>query len=108
MKTFVLSTLFMSLLFSLQAQNWNGTTAGDIYYNSGNVGIGISTPTRNLHIRGTNNVVQVDRNSNSPSVGLTRYSPDWATIYKSFHIATRADAADNGQLYECETMTSII
>ena len=94
------TVLFLLLLTTITVHaQWDGPdpVSGDIHYNNGNVGIGISSPIRNLHIRGTSNVVQVDRNSNSPSVGLTRYSPYWTTIYKSFHIAVRADAADNGQ-----------
>ena len=30
----------------------DGTTAGDIYYNGGNVGIGTMTPGRNLEVKG--------------------------------------------------------
>ena len=48
-------TLFLLTIITtnLSAQTWSGTTPGNIFYNSGNVGIGTSTPTDALSILGT-------------------------------------------------------
>jgi hypothetical protein len=43
--------ILTTLVTSLNAQTWSGTTPGNIFYNSGNVGIGTSSTTAaNLHI----------------------------------------------------------
>ena len=91
--------ILFALLPSIGLCQWvdPAPSGGNIYYNGGNVGIGISNPLRNLHVRGSSSVLQIDRNSDSPGVGITRYSSDWSTIYKSFHIATASQAEDNGQ-----------
>jgi len=38
-------------MMTINAQNWSGSTPGNIYYNGGNVGIGESNPTSKLEIR---------------------------------------------------------
>ena len=44
--------LFLTVLVAnhLAAQTWSGATPGNIYYSSGNVGVGTSTPTSKLHV----------------------------------------------------------
>lgn len=46
--------LFAALFagYSLYPQTWSGTTPGTIYYNSGNVGIGTTSPAQKLTING--------------------------------------------------------
>lgn len=50
MKSKILMTLLMAITAALNAQNWSGTTPGNIYYNSGNVGIGLTNPNFGLSI----------------------------------------------------------
>jgi len=47
--------LFLTLVLAFYgyysyAQTWSGSTPGNIYYNSGNVGIGTTTPSANLQV----------------------------------------------------------
>jgi hypothetical protein len=44
MKIKILLTLVTAITTALNAQTWSGATPGNIYYNSGNVGIGTTTP----------------------------------------------------------------
>jgi hypothetical protein len=50
MKIKIALILLTTFPIALNAQTWSGTTPGNIYYNSGNVGIGTSTPNAKLHI----------------------------------------------------------
>lgn len=55
MKGTSIITIVASLVFAFEnsnAQTWSGATPGNIYYNSGNVGIGLSNPATKLEIRG--------------------------------------------------------
>ncbi|MDN5213023.1 hypothetical protein QQ020_13230 [Fulvivirgaceae bacterium BMA12] len=52
MKQFYLSIASVMISSLLAAQNWSGTTSGDIYYNQGNVGIGTPSPTSLLDVNG--------------------------------------------------------
>ena len=77
--------VFCFTSFATHAQH-DYDSQGVIFSDGGNVGIGISNPTRPLHVRGFSNVLQIDRNSDSPGIGLTRYSSDWNTVFRSFHL----------------------
>ncbi len=44
MKIKIISILLTTLVTSVNAQTWSGATPGNIYYNSGNIGIGTSNP----------------------------------------------------------------
>lgn len=50
MKTFYLSIATILISISTVAQNWSGTTPGNIFYNQGNVGIGIPNPNTPLEV----------------------------------------------------------
>lgn len=50
MKTLIALILLTTSLTCLKAQTWSGATPGDIFYNSGNVGIGILPAASRLHI----------------------------------------------------------
>ncbi len=52
---------------------WGGTTSGDIWsLNSGNVGIGTTTPVAKFHVEGTGNVVL-----NAGNVGIGETNPNY-------------------------------
>ena len=48
MKRIYLLTVSLVLSTVTWAQNWSGTTPGNIFYNQGNVGIGVSNPNARL------------------------------------------------------------
>ncbi|MBV6640774.1 MAG: hypothetical protein KI791_08650 [Cyclobacteriaceae bacterium] len=102
--------------------NWSGTTPGDIYYNSGNVGIGVTTPSQALDISGslqvTNDIIignylrsnkgYVDvkpsnenygirlRNDNTDDYGNLRvYSAGFGLAYNSAVPALRIDSQND-------------
>ena len=52
MKQFYLSIASLMISSLLSAQNWSGTTPGNIYYNQGKVGIGTPSPTSLLDVNG--------------------------------------------------------
>jgi len=54
MKKFILSLAIALSSYCSYAQTWSGSTPGNIYYNSGNVGIGTTTPDTKLVIQATN------------------------------------------------------
>lgn len=54
MKNINLLLLIITTAFSAKAQVWSGTTPGDIFYNSGNIGIGTASPSHLLHVKNGN------------------------------------------------------
>jgi len=56
MKKLFLTLALASAGYYSYAQTWSGTTPGNIYYNSGNVGIGTATPTGLLHLASANSI----------------------------------------------------
>ena len=54
LRNFTFISLLLSTLFAAQthAQNWSGTTPGNIYYQQGRVGIGTSSPVSELDVNG--------------------------------------------------------
>ncbi|MDX2302424.1 MAG: tail fiber domain-containing protein [Microscillaceae bacterium] len=95
-----LALLCLGLMIScpLTAQQWlgSGISTGSIY-RDGNVGIGISTPTRPFQLRGSNTVLQIDRDTKDPGFGVTRYSPGFGQVWKSFFFYTEGNAPNDGR-----------
>lgn len=50
MKKYSFLFLYLLICHLGKSQTWSGTTPGDIYYNQGNVGIGLSTPSTLLEV----------------------------------------------------------
>ncbi|WP_157494176.1 tail fiber protein [Fulvivirga imtechensis] len=65
---------FMSVSLSAAAQNWSGSTPGNIYYNGGNVGIGISSPGTKLDVRGNIRFSGATNGSTGVGDGFTHFS----------------------------------
>ena len=63
----------------------------------GNVGIGIANPVRPFHLRGSNTVLQIDRDTKDPGFGITRYSPGFGEVWKSFYFYTEGIGPNNGR-----------
>ena len=66
----------------------------------GAVGIGVDTPERTLHIRANNTQIRIDRDANSPTMGLYRFpSGNFTTPWKGFLIGAYAAGADDGYFF---------
>jgi hypothetical protein len=99
----IISLILLFVLFfitDVDAQSWNGITPGNIYYNSGNVGIGTSSPDKTLTVAGqawinrpiskidNNNAIEfggrVEFNNEQWNTGMASYltirNPDIATV----------------------------
>lgn len=62
----------------------------------GNVGLGIETPVRQLHIRGPNAVVRMDRSTNSATFMMVR-TDEQGNVLKTFSVGTAAFGPNDGQ-----------
>ena len=78
-----------------------GTQAQDSLFidTDGDVGLGVSAPERQLHIRGTNAQIRVDRPADSSSFQLVRTSPDGSAVWKSFVFGVNASGVDDGLFF---------
>ena len=66
---------------------------------SGEVGLGVNAPERQLHIRGTNAQIRVDRPVDSTSFQLVRTSGDGTAVWKSFVVGVNAGGVDDGSFF---------
>jgi hypothetical protein len=84
----------------LRSDDGGGIVRRDIvmnpYNSDGYVSIGLLTPERQLHLRGSNAVFRMDRSTNSAAFMLVRTSP--ANVpWKTFVVGTNAVGANNGE-----------
>ena len=65
----------LSVPYALYAANGSKWTQKEdsLYYDTGNVGIGFSSPGRLLHLQNRRSVIQVDRNASSPAIQFARF-----------------------------------
>ena len=63
---------------------------------SGNVGLGLNTPLRQLHLRGSNAVFRMDRSEDTAAFLIVRTTPEGVPL-KSFVVGTNAYGANDGQ-----------
>lgn len=71
--------------------------ANELYVEPTGVGIGIATPERLLHLRGTNAVFRMDRPSDTAGFMLVRIDPLNNNPLKTFVIGVNASSAGNGE-----------
>jgi hypothetical protein len=72
MKPKFILILFTILTVNLKAQTWSGATPGNIYYNSGNVGIGTSSsPSEKLEINSIKPAVRIGDSQDVSTFGNT-------------------------------------
>ncbi len=62
-----------------------------------NVGIGTTTPARQLHLAGANAVFRMDRTTDTASFILVRTDPSGATPWKTFVVGTNASGLNQGE-----------
>lgn len=115
MFNFTIKILFIGLLLTgsgtllqVNAQQWNGPNNinGNIWRN-GNVGIGINNPSRPFQLRGSNSVLQIDRDTKDPGFGVTRYSPGFGNVWKSFFFYTEGTGPNNGRFIIADWGTQV-
>ncbi len=96
--------LFLSMLLSLLpslaiAQQWKGSNdINGTLWRNGNVGVGISNPTRPFQLRGSRSILQIDRDTKDPGIGITRYSPGFGQVWKSYYFYVEGNAPNDGKL----------
>jgi len=71
-----------------------GVNGGTSYVN---VGIGTTTPARQLHLAGPNAVFRMDRTTDTASFILVRTDPSGATPWKTFVVGTNATGVNQGE-----------
>lgn len=62
----------------------------------GNVGFGIETPVRQIHLRGANAVVRMDRSQDAATFMMVR-TDEQDNVWKTFSVGTRASGPNNGE-----------
>ncbi|MCK5607152.1 hypothetical protein KAR91_35035, partial [Candidatus Pacearchaeota archaeon] len=68
----------------------------DLFWD-GNLGLGLNTPARMLHMQDRNATFRIDRDTNSPAVQLHRFpSGDFTTPWKGFMFRADATGPDEG------------
>jgi len=72
------------------------------------LGVGTTSPARMLHIRGSNAVFRMDRDTGAPSFLLVRTAPgDFNTVWKSFACGTVASGVNNGSFFIGDMGTAV-
>ena len=101
-KLIVILLTTISAVSNAQTPTWSGVTPGNIYYNSGNVGIGTSTPQFKLDVSGWGNftgrlsqsgAIANDNNAaftNTDATGYGLYSLGGAGTHYAFHFLNQA------------------
>jgi hypothetical protein len=79
---------------SLVLGSINGVNSATSYVN---VGIGTTTPARQLHLAGPNAVFRMDRTMDTAAFLLVRTDPTGATPWKTFVIGTNATGVNQGE-----------
>ncbi|TRX51643.1 hypothetical protein FNH22_24080 [Fulvivirga sp. M361] len=85
MKLLTVLSFFLVLSISLKAQNWSGSTPGNIYYNSGNVGIGTANPNARLNISATGDGAELLRLSTERA---------WAFVQRDVGVSAALELKD--------------
>jgi len=68
---------------------------GNAIFEGGDVGIGLTSPERTLHMRGENATLRIDRDRNSPGFILARYSAGFNSIVNSYSFTAPAVGGQN-------------
>ena len=64
--------------------------------NTGNVGLGIDSPARQLHLRGSNAAFRMDRDQDVASFFLVRTNANW-NPWKTFQVGVTSSGPNNGE-----------
>ena len=119
MKKLILITVaFLSSILTMNAQNWSGSTPGNMYYNQGNVGIGTTNPSVKLQILGsatngtigTEEILKLGRpltNRASFQQAASFKIGRWATPSGSYESYSRLDIALKGNAASSNYNTDI-
>ncbi len=93
-------------LSSLSDDDWyvanttnNATSINNNIYTLGNIGIGLTSPQRAVHIAGNNSVVRVSRSNNSSSFIFDRYNGTINNTLKSFFFGLNASTVGVGEFF---------
>lgn len=69
-----------------------------IIQDTGNVGLGLDTPVRQIHMQGNNAAFRMDRDVNGAVFFLTRTAQnDFDTVWKTFAVGARAYGVNDGE-----------
>lgn len=90
---------FLSSVLIMNAQNWSGSTPGNIYYNQGKVGIATTTPQANADITTTSSTMLLPNDSGSTNTAILRvgyYSHSWAGVQLDMGIYNHSVSQGSG------------
>ena len=75
---------------------------------SGNLGVGLSAPARQVHLQGNNAVFRMDRDANSSAFILVRTAAgEFNTIWKTFYVGVDASGVNNGSFFIGDVGTAV-
>lgn len=73
---------------------------------TGNVGLGLDEPARQLHLSGSNAVFRMDRSVNTAAFLMTRTNSS-GTVMKGFQVGTNAYGTNNGEFMISDMGTAV-
>ena len=75
-------------------------TSSMVVTETGNLGVGLDAPARQVHVQGNNAVFRMDRDTNSAAFLLVRTAPgDFGSIIKAFQVGANASGPNDGEFF---------
>jgi hypothetical protein len=90
-------------------QEWRGSSGAlSAVDANGNLGVGLASPARSVHLQGSNAVFRIDRDVNSSAFILVRTAlGDFSTIWKTFYVGVDASGVNNGSFFIGDVGTGV-
>jgi hypothetical protein len=91
-------------------QEWRGSSGSALAVvdANGQLGLGLTSPARSVHLQGSNAVFRMDRNADSSAFILVRTDPTFSSIWKTFYVGVNASSANNGSFFIGDVGTNVV